>query len=118
MITTVLAQHLQNPVLPPALGNVPILPAGATPITLILGVVIRLLVVMGGIVMILYLMVGAFNWITAEGKPDKLEHARNTVVHAIVGMVLLAATVAITSLIGGALNIEFLKTLNINIPGI
>ncbi len=47
------------------------------------------------IVGLLFLIVGALNWITAEGKPDKLENARNTVIHAIVGLVIAVAAYVI-----------------------
>lgn len=109
--------QVKNPVIG-ALGDLLILNpvSAASPITAIIGTLIRMLVIIGALIMVLYLIVGALNWITAEGKPDKLEHARNTVIHAIVGMIMLAATVAITSFIGAALHIPFLQTLNITIP--
>ncbi len=115
---TIIAQRLQNPALPPQLGNIPILPAGAGPITIILGFVFRLMVIMGALLMIAQLLIGAINWITAEGKPEKLEHGRNAIINAVTGMIILAAAVAVTSLIGTALNIPFLQTLNINIPSL
>src|SRR3990167_3081289 len=87
--------------------------SGGSSTTAILGTGIRMLVITATILLVLYLIIGALNWITAEGKPDKLEHARNTVLHAIVGMIVLAASIAITSLIGSALGIQFLRDLNI-----
>lgn len=115
---TTLSQHIENPAIP-SLGNINLTPGSVTaggPITLLLGTLIRLMIIVGALIMIIFLVVGAFNWITSEGKPDKLEHARNNVIHAVVGMIILAATVAITSFIGAAFNIPFLQTLNINIP--
>src|SRR3989338_9508130 len=60
---------------------------------------IDLLVIASVIIGLVFLLIGAINWITAEGKPDKLEHARNTVIHALVGLVLAVAAYAIWLLV-------------------
>lgn len=108
MFTNTLAQ-ITNPVI----GNLGIDTKTSDSLADLIATIIRTLVVVGGIIMILYLIIGGITWITAEGKPDKLEKARNQIVQAITGMVILAAVVAISTLIGSLLG---LNILDISIP--
>lgn len=110
MLSIILAQ-INNPVI----GNLGTDTQGVETTASLLAIIIRLLVVVGAILMILYLIVGAINWISAEGKPEKLEKARNQIIQAITGMVILAAVIAIAFFIG---NIFGLNLLNIDLPTI
>lgn len=55
----------------------------------------RTVVVVGGVSLLLYFVWGAVDWLMSEGKPDKLEAAKNKITHAFIGMALLAASFAI-----------------------
>jgi hypothetical protein len=55
----------------------------------------RTIVVVGGLALLLYFGWGAVDWLMSEGKPDKLEAAKNKITHAFIGMALLAASFAI-----------------------
>jgi len=42
-----------------------------------------------------YLIWGAVEWITSEGDPGKLQKARNKMMHAVIGLIILASVTAI-----------------------
>lgn len=110
MIFSALAQ-ITNPVI----GELGKPTAGETSIAKIIATVIRVLVVFGAIMMLLQLFRGATSWITSSGKSENLEKARNEIIHAISGMIILVAVVAIVALLGGIFGIDLL---NLNLPGV
>lgn len=60
---------------------------------------VDLMIIVAIIIALFFLMVSAINWITSEGKPDKLEQARNNLIHAIIGLVIAVAAYVIWLLI-------------------
>jgi len=83
------------------------LPATATGAETFVGLILQFLTIVGGLWFIFWIIIAGFNWITTEGKPDKLEKARTQVIHAIVGLVVLISAYALTALIGAILNVDF-----------
>lgn len=77
----------------------------------------------GTIAVLVYLLMGAFKWITAGGEKGKIEEARTMMTQAIVGIVLLAAVFAIYSLVlnfiglGSRINLDGGTNTNITAPG-
>lgn len=61
----------------------------------ILTFVIRLFFVLAGLVALLYLLLGAFAWITSGGEEENTTKARNKITAAIIGVVLIVAVLAI-----------------------
>jgi hypothetical protein len=57
------------------------------------------------LIVFLYLILGAFEWITSAGEKGKLESARNRMLHAAIGLIVLAASVAIFIFIQSILNV-------------
>lgn len=51
--------------------------------------------VLAALVAFMFLLWGAFEWITSEGDKSKLESARNRITQALVGLIVLAATTAL-----------------------
>ena len=49
----------------------------------------------GTLAVLLYLLLGAFKWITAGGEKGKIEEARNMMTQAIIGVVILASVFAV-----------------------
>ena len=52
-------------------------------------------VILGSLAVILFLILGAIDWISSDGDPEKLKKARNKIVDAIVGLGILVASFAI-----------------------
>ncbi|MGZ6005340.1 MAG: pilin [Candidatus Saccharimonadales bacterium] len=47
-----------------------------------------------------FVFVGAFKYVTSQGSPDATASAQNTIINALVGLVLAVAAVSIVSFIG------------------
>lgn len=61
----------------------------------VLTFIIRLFFVMAGLAALLYLLLGAFTWITSGGNKENVEKARDKIQAAIVGIILVVIVVAI-----------------------
>ncbi|MFH1827097.1 MAG: hypothetical protein ABH812_01525 [bacterium] len=57
--------------------------------------IIRFFFVMAGLAALLYLLLGAFSWITSGGNKENVEKARDKIQAAIVGIILVVIVVAI-----------------------
>ena len=61
--------------------------------------VITLIIVVGALLALYYLIMGAIAWITSDGDPSKVETARNKMLYAVVGLLVLASVWAIFQLV-------------------
>lgn len=61
----------------------------------ILTFIIRLFFVLAGLAALLYLLLGAFTWITSGGNKESVEKSRDKIQAAIVGIILVVIVVAI-----------------------
>lgn len=61
----------------------------------ILTFVIRIFFVIAGLVALLYLLLGAFSWITSSGEEEAVAKARQKITAAIIGVILIVAVLAI-----------------------
>ena len=73
----------------------------------------RSLLFIGGLLVIGYFIMGAFEWITANGEASKITSARNKMTGAITGFIVLSATFVIIEFIGGLFGVNLL---NLSIP--
>jgi len=64
---------------------------------------------LGAVACLGLIIFGAFTWITSGGDKNKAEEARNKITAAIVGLIVLAATVAIFNLVADFLGITVIK---------
>ncbi len=110
MLTLLSFFAIINPVLPEIVGGNP--QGGEKALSNIIGAVVGLLLIVGAIAALLYLLVGAINWITSAGDKNKLEKAQLYITQAIVGLIILSAVWAIMTLIGTFTGIGF-PTFNI-----
>ena len=67
----------------------------------LMGGVIRIFIVVAGILLLIYLLWGAMDWITSGGEKEKLEKARNKITHAILGILVVIFALAIFQVIAG-----------------
>lgn len=86
--------------------------AVATDATSLFQRVMTLIIVVGALLALYYLMMGAIGWITSDGEASKVEAARNKMLYAVVGLLVLASVWAIYRLV---LTISF-GTDNIAMP--
>lgn len=103
--------QLTNPVLPPFLGggDKPDYLTGGTVIGSIVSSLVGIFFIGGFVLAFMFLLTGAFFWITSGGDKSSLENARNRIVHAIVGLIVLASAWAIMTLVGDFIGLDFSK---------
>lgn len=101
---TLIAQEITNPVTT-RFGT------GAPSVALasIIATVWRTAITLGGLALLVMLILGGFEWITAGGDKGKIESAREKITQSIVGLLVLLGTVAISSFIGSAFGINLLR---------
>lgn len=56
-----------------------------------------------------YLILGGIAWLTSGGDKAGVEAARNKIIAAIVGLIIVASSWALFQLVGDALGINFLR---------
>jgi len=61
----------------------------------ILGYVIRFFFIIAGLAAMLYLLLGAFSWITSSGEKDAVNKAQQKIQAAVVGLIVLVLVLAI-----------------------
>jgi hypothetical protein len=69
----------------------------------------RAAITLGGLALIVMLIMGALEWITAGGEKAKVQAARDRITQSVIGMMVLAGTVAISVFISGILGINLLQ---------
>ena len=95
-----------NPVLPPEIGS-----GGADQGLVSAGnyisSIVSLLLIVASLGTLIFLVIGGIQWIVAGGDKTNLEHARERITQAIVGLIGVASACAIWLLIGRFLGIDF-----------
>lgn len=97
MTLTLLAQ-IKNPVLPESIGQGG-MEQGGIALGMLIGNVISGMFVVAFLVALIYLITGGFHWITSAGDKANLEHARNKIIHAIVGLLVVFSTWAVMTVV-------------------
>jgi hypothetical protein len=82
---------------------------GGTSLGLLIGNLYRAAVMAGGLALLLYMVWGGLNWVTAGGDEKKVEEAKGKITNGIVGMAILVGTAAIASFIGKMFGIDLLN---------
>lgn len=72
------------------------------------GGLLQAVMVISLLMVLLYLVWGAIDWITAGGDSGKIEKARQKINQSIIGILVLASTVALFTLIQAFVGVEVL----------
>lgn len=102
---TLIAQ-IYNPALRPKFGGTPGDGTGA--LTEYIVLLWRTLILVGGLATLLFLLWGALDWILAGGDEGKVADARKKMTGAVIGLTILAASVAIVQLVGALIGLDLL----------
>ena len=89
--------------------------AGNLILTEMIGNFLTVALTLASVMVLIYLLWGGFDWLTSGGEKASLENAKNKLSNAIVGIVIIALSVAITLFIGNVLGVSILK-LNLPVP--
>jgi hypothetical protein len=74
-----------------------------------IGTALKAAMVIAAILLLLYLVWGAIEWITSGGDSGKVESARNRIMQALVGILVLASVIAIFNFVQNFLGINVLN---------
>jgi len=66
------------------------------------------LTLVGGIMFILYFVLGALNWISAGGKQDQVEKAKKMMTDAAIGMIIVVLSYPVVFIVGKILGLNIL----------
>lgn len=102
---------LTNPVIPKTIGSGDYTQGGSVLGSLISSLVGALFIA-GFLLAFFYLITGGISWISAGGDKTKLESARDNITNAIIGIIIVGAAFALTTLVAGFFGLD-LKTLPI-----
>jgi len=69
----------------------------------IVGVVIQAFLSLLGVLFLVYMLYGGYNWMVAQGDEDKVKKAKETIQRAIIGLIIIIAAYAITYFVFGSL---------------
>lgn len=94
-------------------GNVGI--SGATPVGVIIGNAIRIIMMVALIGVLAMLIVGAFQWIVSGGEKEKVASARGRITNALVGLAILGLAFVIVTVAG---NLVGVNVFEIRIPSL
>ncbi len=64
-----------------------------------LGKVIDIFLILTGSVAVLFIIIGGFQYITSAGNPENVGKAKNTVLYAIIGLIVVILSYAIVKFI-------------------
>ena len=108
MIATLLAQ-ITNPALPGGLQNASSPAAAGAGLAKYIGILWQTALVMGGIAVLAYMIMGGLTWIMAAGDKGKVEQAKERITQGLIGFAVLFSVAAISVFFGTALGIDLLK---------
>lgn len=70
-------------------------PSGTKGVSIFFSRLVSLMYALAGLVLILMLIWGAWDWLTSEGDKEKLHAAQRKLINAVIGIVIFAAAFAI-----------------------
>ena len=101
-----LAQGVKNPFFD-GLGNLfgtnPDSPAGSRDLGQLIIVIVQLGLLVAASVAVIFLMLGAYRYVTSRGNEEETENAKKTMTHAIFGLVIIVLAYAIISIVSSIL---------------
>lgn len=79
----------------------------ATPANVIITNVLSIVFVVSILLVLFFLIVGAFRWITSGGEKEAVGKARGTIVNALIGLAILALAFVIARVAGQIVGVDF-----------
>lgn len=79
----------------------------ATPANVIITNILSIVFVVAILLVLFFLIVGAFRWITSGGEKEAVGKARGTIVNALIGLAILALAFVIARVAGQIVGVDF-----------
>ena len=80
-------------------GVSPVTPSGDLSIASVLSTVISWILGLAGGVAVLFLILGGLQYITSSGNKDKAEVAKQTILYAVIGLIVIALSFVIVAFV-------------------
>lgn len=109
MILSALLAQVKNPALPAGLQNAADPVAAGTGLGKYIGILWQTALVLGGLAVVAYMIMGGLNWITAAGDKGKIETAKERITQGLIGLAVLFSVAAISTFFGTVLGLDLLK---------
>lgn len=87
--------------------------AGGSNISNIINNVLKIIFVVAALLVLIFLIMGAFQWIMSGGEKEAVGKARLRITHALIGLAILVLAFVILGVVGTIVGINFLQ---FNIP--
>lgn len=84
-----------------------------TPVGALISFIVAFIIVIAFLAALLYIVIGAFQWITSGGDKQRVADARNHIIAAIIGLIVIALSFVIINVIITALGLGSLTNLKI-----
>jgi len=69
-------------------------------------IIVPVLMLVGGLITLTMLLLGAYKYLTSEGNPEKISKAQSTLLYAVLGLFLIVASFILTKVIGWVLQVD------------
>ena len=79
----------------------------------IVGFLVAFIIVIAFLAALLFIVIGAFQWITSGGDKQKVADARNHIIAAVIGLIIIALSFVIINVVIQALGLGSLTNLKI-----
>lgn len=73
-------------------------------LTQIVAQIIQVFLSLLGIIFVVLMILGGYNWMTAQGDESKVEKAKSTIQKAVIGLIIIVASYSITYTVFKAIN--------------
>lgn len=90
-------------------GTLPGVDPTTTTIGELIASALQIIFIAAALAVLIYLVIGAFKWITSGGDKDAIGKARGSIVNALIGLFLLALAFFITVLVGQIVGVDILN---------
>ncbi len=75
----------------------------------VMSMVLGFFTILGGLMFIIFFVLGALSWLTAGGKPEQLKRAQEQLTNALIGLIIVVASYAVFYILGQILGLEILN---------
>ena len=100
---------MKNPALPAGFQNAADPVAAGIGLGKYIGILWQTALVVGGLAVVAYMIMGGLNWITAAGDKGKIETAKERITQGLIGLAILFSVAAISTFFGTVLGLDLLK---------
>lgn len=70
---------------------------------------LTVLTIVGGIMFVLYFLMGGLQWVSAGGDKGKIEKAKGMLTNAAIGLIVISLSYSITWIVGKVLGLDILN---------